>query len=75
MIEQTFKNSENSDLEYVYGFPINDKTSIVGFTVKIDDRILMSRFKKKDEVFTGYNEAFRKGNGAGLIRILWLKSR
>ncbi|OQV25282.1 von Willebrand factor A domain-containing protein 5A [Hypsibius exemplaris] len=66
-IEQTFQNEEGSDLECVYGFPINDQAAVVGFTVVIDGRILHSQFKKKEEAFHEYNAAIQRGDGAYLL--------
>ncbi|XP_055344229.1 von Willebrand factor A domain-containing protein 5A-like [Paramacrobiotus metropolitanus] len=66
-INQTFKNVEFTDLECVYGFPMNDQAAVMGFTVKIDDRTLTSQFKKKDEAFKEYNAALQRGDGAYLL--------
>ncbi|XP_055345905.1 von Willebrand factor A domain-containing protein 5A-like [Paramacrobiotus metropolitanus] len=66
-INQTFQNVESTDLESVYGFPMNDQAAVTGFTVKIDDRTLSSQFKKKDEAFKEYNAALQRGAGAYLL--------
>ncbi|XP_055344115.1 von Willebrand factor A domain-containing protein 5A-like [Paramacrobiotus metropolitanus] len=66
-INQTFQNVESTDLECVYGFPMNDQAAVTGFTVKIDDRTLISQFKKKEEAFKEYNAALQRGDGAYLL--------
>ncbi|XP_055343969.1 von Willebrand factor A domain-containing protein 5A-like [Paramacrobiotus metropolitanus] len=67
-INQTFQNVESTDhLECVYGFPMNDQAAVTGFTVKIDDRTLISQYKKKDEAFKEYNAALQRGDGAYLL--------
>ena len=67
-IEQTYKNSETTDLECVYGFPVNDQASIVGLTVNIGDRTLVSAFKKRDEAEKEYSEALARQDGAYLLQ-------
>ncbi|OWA55145.1 putative von Willebrand factor A domain-containing protein 5A [Hypsibius exemplaris] len=66
-IDQTYKNTEATDLECVYGFPISDQASIVGLTIEIDNRTLTSAFKKKDEAFKEYTEALKRNDGAYLL--------
>ena len=66
-ISQIYKNEEATDLECVYGFPINDQAGIIGFTVEIDGRTLTSQFKQKDEAFKEYSEALSRGDGAYLL--------
>ena len=66
-ISQIYNNEEATDLECVYGFPINDQAGIIGFTVEIDGRTLTSQFKKKDEAFKEYSEALSRGDGAYLL--------
>ncbi|OQV22972.1 von Willebrand factor A domain-containing protein 5A [Hypsibius exemplaris] len=66
-INQTYKNAETNDLECVYGFPINDQAAIIGFTVTIEDRTLVSHFRKKDEAFQTYSAAIAQGYGAYLL--------
>lgn len=66
-ISQTYKNEETKDLECVYGFPISEQAGVVGFTVKIDDRVLTSQFKKRDVTFQEYSNAIFCGDGAYLL--------
>ncbi|GAV08173.1 hypothetical protein RvY_17904 [Ramazzottius varieornatus] len=66
-INQTYRNEETSDVECVYGFPINDQAAVVGFTVEIDGKSLVSQFKKKDEAFQEYTDALSRGDGAYLL--------
>ena len=67
-IQQTYRNSESAtDLECVYGFPINDQAGIVGLTAQIGNRTLNSVFKKKDEAFKEYSDALARNDGAYLL--------
>ena len=47
-IHQVYKNAEATDIECVYGFPVSDQASVVGFTVEIGNRTLVSQFKEEE---------------------------
>ena len=66
-IDQVYKNEEQVDLECIYGFPINDQAAVTGFTVEIDNKTLISHFKRKDEAFQEYTDALSRGDGAYLL--------
>ena len=66
-INQTYGNRESNAIEAVYAFPINDQAAITGFTVTIDNRTLVSRFKAKADAFQEYSDALAEGDGAYLL--------
>ncbi|OWA51237.1 hypothetical protein BV898_15731 [Hypsibius exemplaris] len=64
-VNQTYKNTEDEDIEAVYKFPMNDQVAIVGLTVYIDNRTIKTKFKKADSLLN-YMNTLVSNNGAYL---------
>eukprot|EP01087_Luapelamoeba_hula_P007565 TRINITY_DN1849_c0_g1_i3.p1 TRINITY_DN1849_c0_g1~~TRINITY_DN1849_c0_g1_i3.p1 ORF type:complete len:157 (+),score=29.20 TRINITY_DN1849_c0_g1_i3:64-471(+) len=45
---QTFRNTQDSPIEAVYQFPLNDKYCICGFEADVDGKVIVGRCKEKE---------------------------
>lgn len=66
-ITQVFRNDENTPIEAVYCFPIEEQAAIYAFTARIDDREIVAQLKKKKAAQRDYIEALSEGYGAYLL--------
>ncbi|CAF1612768.1 unnamed protein product, partial [Didymodactylos carnosus] len=66
-ITQLFQNNEQTSIEAVYCFPIEENAAIYSFTAKIDEREIVAQLKEKKEAQRAYSEALQQGHGAYLL--------
>ncbi|KAL1986107.1 hypothetical protein VTN96DRAFT_7004 [Rasamsonia emersonii] len=67
-LSQTFVNPRSDAIREVsYTFPMYDGVSVVGFRCRIGDRILDGVVKDKEQAKADFDEAVRRGQGAGLL--------
>ena len=66
-ITQVFSNDENTPIEAVYCFPIEEQAAVYAFTARIDDREIVAQLKEKEAAQRDYSEALRQGHGAYLL--------
>jgi hypothetical protein len=66
-ITQVFRNDENTPIEAVYCFPIEEQAAVYAFIARIDDREIIAQLKEKKTAQKEYNEALQQGHGAYLL--------
>ena len=66
-IIQLFQNEEQTSIEAVYCFPIEENAAVYSFTAKTDDREMVAQLKEKSEAQHDYSNALRQGHGACLL--------
>ena len=66
-IEQLYKNNTKNVLEVGYTFPIVETATIVGFEIKVGDKILKGKCKEKGEAKKEYQKNIVKGNSAYMM--------
>ncbi|CAF1631740.1 unnamed protein product, partial [Didymodactylos carnosus] len=66
-ITQLFQNNEQTSIEAVYCFPIEENAAVYSFTAKIDEREIIAQLKEKKEAQREYSEALQQGHGAYLL--------
>ncbi|UJR18728.1 hypothetical protein I4U23_005635 [Adineta vaga] len=67
-ITQIFRNDEQTSIEAVYCFPIEEQAVIYSFVVRIDnDREIIVILKEKKKAQKDYNDALQTGHGAYLF--------
>lgn len=64
---QTYFNDDSNPIEAHYIFPVQANASIYDFSAKIEDKIIKTILKEKDEARKNYNDAISEGNGAFLM--------
>lgn len=71
-LTQTFVNpSESKGIKKLrYTFPLLDGVSVVGFTCRVDDRIIVGVVKEKEKAKAEYKVAVDAGQAAGLLEQL-----
>lgn len=72
LLEQVFVNpsSEKGIKETRYTFPLYDGVSVVGFTCRVDDRVIKGVVKEKERARADFKEAVARGETAGLLEQL-----
>ena len=66
-IEQMYKNNTKEVLEVGYTFPIVETATVVGFEIKVGDKILKGKWKEKGEAKREYQQNVVKGNSAYMM--------
>lgn len=66
-IEQMYKNNTEEVLEVGYTFPIVETATVVGFEIKVGDKILKGKCKEKGEAKREYQQNIVKGNSAYMM--------
>ena len=66
-IEQMYKNNTKEVLEVGYTFPIVETATVVGFEIKVGDKILKGKCKEKGEAKREYQQNIVKGNSAYIM--------
>lgn len=66
-IEQMYKNNTKEVLEVGYTFPIVETATVVGFEIKVGDKILKGKCKEKGEAKREYQQNIVKGNSAYMM--------
>ena len=67
-IKQIYQNTEDTNIEGVYSFPLDEKSSVTSFQAEFDGKVLKGTMKKKDEAKKVYDEAVSAGKFAGLMQ-------
>jgi hypothetical protein len=72
VLTQTFTNpAEDRGIREVrYAFPLYDGVSVVGFTCRIGDRVIVGEVKEKEKARAVYQDAVSRGETAGLFEQL-----
>lgn len=66
-IEQIYKNTRKNVLEVGYTFPIVDTATVVGFEVKVGEKVLRGKCKEKSAAKKEYQRNIVKGNSAYMM--------
>ena len=66
-IEQIYKNTTKNVLEVGYTFPIVDTATVVGFEVKVGEKVLRGKCKEKSAAKKEYQRNIVKGNSAYMM--------
>ncbi|CAF0856477.1 unnamed protein product [Didymodactylos carnosus] len=56
-ITQFFHNEEQTSIEAVYCFPIEENAAVYAFAAKIDDREIVAQLKEKKQAQREYSDA------------------
>lgn len=66
-VRQIFRNPSSDPLEAIYTFPLAASGAVDQMTIKIGDRIVLGKIKRKEEARAIYEAARRSGQLAGLL--------
>ena len=66
-IEQIYKNTAKNVLEVGYTFPIVDTATVVGFEVRVGEKVLRGKCKEKSVAKKEYQRNIVKGNSAYMM--------
>ena len=66
-VTQTFANPYDKPLEAVYKFPLPDQAAVDDMEIRIGDRIIRGRIKKREEAQEIYEQAKQEGKTAALL--------
>lgn len=66
-VRQVFRNPTNDPLEAIYTFPLAASGAVDDMTLRIGDRLVKGRIKRKEEARAIYDAARRQGKLAGLL--------
>jgi len=66
-VSQRFRNDEQSPIEALYSFPLEENSSVCGFEVEIGARRIKGRVEEREKAFEIYDEAMKKGDSAFLL--------
>ena len=67
-IIQVFRNDENTPLEAVYSFPIEEQAAVYSFVAHINDREVIARIKEKKQAQQEYYKTLEENHGAYLLQ-------
>ena len=66
-IEQRYRNTEETDIEAVYTFPVAMDAVLLGFELEINGHAISGTVMKKQESEERYEDAIDRGDSAGLL--------
>ena len=66
-VRQEFRNPTNEPIEAIYTFPLAAAGAVDDMTLRIGDRVVKGRIKRKEEARAIYDTARRQGKLAGLL--------
>lgn len=66
-INQVYINSNKSNIEAIYTFPMPHNAEISSFKVKLNDNNIVGEFREKEEAYELYNKEILKGNSGFLL--------
>ena len=66
-VRQEFRNPTNEPIEAIYTFPLAAGGAVDDMTLRIGDRVVKGRIKRKEEARAIYDAARRQGKLAGLL--------
>ncbi len=67
LLKQDFKNTNLSDIEAVYIFPLPHKAEVTELIAKIGDVEIVGEIKEKEEAYKEYDLAVKNGDSAFLL--------
>jgi hypothetical protein len=66
-VTQRFVNREQTPIEAVYVFPLDEGAAVCGFEAIIDGTLVVGEVKERETAFKMYDEAMEQGHGAYLL--------
>jgi len=66
-VSQDFENTSGTKIEAVYTFPLPHKAAVDGMTMRIGDRTIKGRIRKREEARQIFEDARRRGHLASLL--------
>lgn len=66
-VVQRFHNDLDRPLEAVYLFPLPSEAAVSGFEIRLDDRIIRSEVREREEAKAAYEQAKSEGKKAALL--------
>jgi Ca-activated chloride channel family protein len=66
-VKQIFHNPRDNKIEAVYTFPLSATGAVDEMLMKVGDRVVKGKIKKREEARRIYNEARQKGHVASLL--------
>ncbi len=67
LVTQVYKNEGRKSLEAVYVFPASTRAAVYGMKMKIGERVIEAKIKKRDEARREYEQALNDGKTASLL--------
>jgi hypothetical protein len=67
VITQRYVNREDTPIEAVYLFPLDEGAAVCGFEALVDGTLVVGEVKEREEAFAAYDEAMQRGDGAFLL--------
>lgn len=62
-----YENQEDQPIEAVFTFPLDDSSTVVGFSATIQDRKIVGRVEEKQKARDAYDDAIASGQSAFLM--------
>lgn len=66
-VTQRYRNQEESPIEAVYVFPLDERAAVCGFAALVDGVEIVGEVKEREEAFDRYDDALAEGHGAYLL--------
>src|SRR5512141_1066388 len=66
-ITQRYRNAEETPIEAVYVFPLDEGAAVCGFEAVVGDRRIAGDVMERDKAFEAYDDALEDGHGAFLL--------
>ena len=66
-VVQRFHNDLDRPLEAVYLFPLPSEVAVSGFEIRLDNRVIRSEVREREEAKTAYEQAKNEGKKAALL--------
>ncbi len=66
-VAHRYENREDSPIEAVYVFPVDDGAAVCGFEAIVDGTLVVGEVRERDQAFEEYDQAMEDGHGAFLL--------
>ena len=66
-IAQRYVNREDSAIEAVYVFPLDESAAVCGLEAVVDGTLVVGEVRERDQAFEMYDDAMARGDGAMLL--------
>ena len=70
VIAQRYVNREQTPIEAVYVFPLDEGAAVCAFEAMVDGTLVVGEVHERDKAFEMYDDAMEQGHG----RFCWTKS-
>lgn len=66
-LQQDYLNPHTAPLEVIYTMPLPADGAVIGYTVRLGDRVVTGRVETREDAATAYRKALEEGRSAGLL--------